>query len=209
MQRLPEDITVQDAQQWISRCAVYWGADGEKPELVFTGGVSETRRSISAVPLEEGRATIEVPLSLIWVHWPLTGCINTQHGALYVSRHAERQWRRAYSGRFVDIVIPWEWEAVKRRPPLAQYNGDHREVVKALFEPEYPQSTPEALERLEGKKAPGTVAVNRFIILSADRGVYYRGERIGSLDEYNRLVPTCGERMARRVEKYIDGGLAL
>lgn len=207
MQQLPTDLSRQDITQWL-RGGFFYADLPDKPRTLVTFGEAHDGNSLVVMCRERG-AVYQVPPSAIWTHWPMCGSINTPHGALYVQRRVERQWRRVYSGRYVTIEIPWEWEAIRRRPPLAAFTGDSHDVVNALFNPSYPGSVAEAMEMVAGPKAPGTVALNRLIIFDASGGVYYNGERIGALNEHQQLVPTCGERLARRVEKYIEGGLAL
>ena len=207
MQQLPEDISREDLSQWLGRGFFY--ADVPEVGRVLCSLVEvHDPNTVYVIPLGT-RNPVRVRREDIWSHWPLCGCINTQHGALYVQRKVERQWRRVYSGRFVTITIPWEWEAIRLRPPLGGYNGDNAEVVKALFSPEYPGSVGEAMERIDGPKTPGTVALNRLIIFDKEGGLHYNGDLIGHLNSNQQFVPTCGERLARRVEKYIEGGLAL
>ena len=119
-----------------------------------------------------------------YVHWPQCGSVNLYSFAVHVERTAERQWSQTYCPHLVRCAVPDHWHvlgALGRKAMPDRFTGAEVELVRELFNPQYP-----TLEQAQEALAAGymqTVAINRHVILSGSGSVYFLGEIVGTLEQ--------------------------
>lgn len=205
-----------DVQTWLGRGYFYvkdpalW--DG-KFTLVKSHGAEAGAVCVSPI-VGRGRKLVD-PRSC-YIAWPRLGSVNVpkqvlqkeQRFAVYVTRVAQRQWRRAFTweyggrGRAVEFTIPNRWFVENKLgivvPDRAFF---HSHMAKEMFDPKYP-----SFDEATGMIAAGealSVAVSPAIILSGygeKMILYYRGNRAGYVIEGGRVFePEVNRRMAERI----------
>ena len=199
---LPNDITADDAHQWLNR-GIFYARLNDTWELGLLVEIHPNREI--TVRLVKDALLHTVHNDDIRCHWPACGAINTPELALYVQRHQERQYRRTFVPGSVRLVYPDKWLLLKTvNPGILQRRVDEWSIIEPLFNPTYPSCMEEAKEML--REVP-SVALTPQIMLVGDYRepkVYYRGERMGVITD-NVLRSTGDPRVVRRVNKLIGG----
>lgn len=201
MMELPPDISPNDIAQWLEGGVFYARRGRERPWFLATYNGVRDNGQVDVFHVGEPERSTVHPHN-ICVHWPKCGAINIAKGfAVYVQRLQRKQYRRTYNSRCIRTSVPGKWQALKRLQPEDIYidHGSH-EFIQALFEPEYPLNTYEAIHRMtQGEWA--SVALNPQIILARTR-VYYRGELVGRLrDGY--FFADCDELLGNQIGKQL------
>lgn len=181
MIRIPEDISSRDLNQWVGGgvCLL----DDTVPVRLECG---EEDEDIGLIRIDNGRAEC-----LSWdevgdrlsAFWPKCGSLNTTKGfAVYLERSQSQQYRRTYNKRVLTLTVPGKWDVMRScgRDRMAGLHPDHAGIVKAAFNPDYPEWDV-AMELLEDAGVY-SVALNPYIIIGqrgGDPAVFYRGQRAG------------------------------
>jgi len=194
--RLPEDIDRDDVNQWLRGCWFYMD-----DVLVKYEDLGEDYNEVMGWDYA-GDRSITRERGAVRIEWPQVGAVNVpERGAVLVEREADRQWRRAFTTRNLQVWIPRAWDL--RRSGLSRIRRDDYDLVRSLFNPEYPG----IVEATEMLNTVPTVALNRQIMLvrvGKETLVYYGREQVGRL-EAGGFKSACKPRVARRVRKLMGG----
>lgn len=199
MSRLPDDISNHDLHQWLRGT---WFKVTRRKYPVFFDMAEDGRVHYITVEGEHG----EAPVRSVSLWWPRTGAINIPGiGALYVQRHAARQWRRSYSARDITVTVPRQTWTSMRYPVLTAQNGNSAPLVQALDEPVY-YPMREAIGMLEDVP---TVAISRNVMLLgvsfSEIAVYYGQHMVGTVEQDGTYVPEGDPRLVARTTRAIGG----
>lgn len=207
MLSLPRDISNHDIEQWLNS-GWFFANIGGKEEICQLYGADD-RESIYVSNVDGVKSM--VTYRDILAHWPRCGAINVGPVALLVQRRQRQQYRRTYNSRQVELVIPRKWEALKKYgETVRNFTPDHPEVLKSLFNPDYP-TLDEARDELSSGEALSR-AINPHIIIVGQGDttlVYYRGTCAARIVG-DRLVAVGADKgtMARLL-KHFRGKLRL
>jgi hypothetical protein len=209
MIRLPRDMSQDDVSQWLQQ------------------GVYLVRRKRAGVPVEwipcawqgmDGGRVVSVSLLnddiLRTAHtscaavWPELGSFNHPRGyAVHLGRVVERQYRRTFHSRALEVVVPWAYRAGMALD-MDQSTMQNWHCVKALpFISVWPESFDDAMLWLESGKP--TVAINRRLIVAGDgrtdkRLLYLDGRLVANMVG-GMLMPTCTPADLAVVKKMVGG----
>lgn len=209
MIRFPEGISRHDLDQWTRRG---WFVRVDDNDTIVD--------IVSAVDIEQRELFVRstsgneywCPVAELAVHWPHCGSINVgERVAVHLTRRQQRQWRRTYNSRQVNLMIPRKWDAMKLFDNVRDITLNSPELIEELFSPSYTPydvamraiSTGEAFSR----------ALSPHIILAGNHsGVlcYYRGELVGDISSDNTMRLTGADfNMGRRLLKHFDGRVTI
>jgi hypothetical protein len=169
MIRLPAEMSVDDVSQWLSGgyFLVRKRNAAGVVEWLPSRWIAQERGVVVSETLAAPHTILRTRPTSCAAVWPEMGSFNAPGGyAVYMSRIVERQYRRTYHSRMVDIQVPWAYRVANRL-------GLHQGVLAAWtacgalpFCGTFPASYDEAEERIYNG-AP-TVAVNRRLIVAGD-----------------------------------------
>ena len=196
-------IAHDDVNQWLNRgWFVHRGEDGSITPILYHGMEGTHLTGIDV----QGRMHSHPKLQC-FAHWPRCGAVNLPLFALYAERIPQRQYRRTYNSRCIELVIPRKWELMKLHGPMvSSLTSDSGSVIEAVFNPQYP-TFEDACEQVRG--GVFSRAINPYMVLTmADTGrllVYHRGDCVGWI-EGNKFVPSVqSPQMSRRLNKMFNG----
>ena len=130
---LPLDgIGHDDLNQWLNRgWYVQIHEEGEVP--VFFHGVE----GASLVGMDTQGRIKTAHRTKCFAHWPRCGAVNTPRFAVFVDRTPQRQYRRTYNSRCLELLIPRKWELMKLYgAEVSTLTPDSVSVVSACFDPQ-------------------------------------------------------------------------
>lgn len=203
---LPEGISTDDIVQWLQ------------------GGICMVRSDTSFRPFitdrvnEEGlhgrfmdddfRTTHTVPVQDARAYWPLMGSVNLEkfRCAVHVERRPERQYKRTFTHRLVEVTVPRAWDLSKvLGRDIALVRSPSLFVMRALYYPTY-FDVDTALAMLgDGWMS---VAINPRIIIAGDRAgkrmIYYRGDPAVSIS--GDVAQTLTDELTTLLIKQAIGG---
>lgn len=206
MIRLPRDMSSDDVNQWLNGgIFLVRTKPGTPPRPAYWAGMSGGRVMYS--DMETGREGL-VPYTSCFAVWPDLGSFNMPEGyAVHMRRRAERQYRRTFNSRCVDITVPWGFRVAMHRNTVVRYLGPWGPVSKLPWFGTFPSS----FDEVEDWLARGyiTVAVNRRLIVAGTpelekRLLYLDGELAGTVVG-GKLHPTCGPSTLAALNKQLNG----
>lgn len=199
---LPEDIRSDDIQQWLSE-GVYYAKQKDEWVIVTYSGLADNGKIIGIAL--DGKTRIDSGIGDVRIHWPACGAVNLPDGfAVIVTRQQRRQWRRTFNGRCVTLEIPGKWEIMKKVKPrtLNEVQAYSPSLLRAVFEPEYPESVTQALDELADR---ASIAISPQVVLvgpAASALVYYRGTPVGQLN-HGGFAQSCDHVTGMRIRKLL------
>ena len=210
MIKLPRDMSADDVSQWLSG-AIYLVRT--RPE----GGGPQVWRPARWIGLDGGRVVSElladqrmvtVPHTSCAVEWPELGAFNAARGyAVHIGRIVERQYRRAYNGRALEITVPMGYRGGLILGVEASSLANWAYVGHLPWTGEWPASIEEAFALLESGRP--TVAVNRRLIVAGERTTdkrmfYLDGTLVGNATG-GRLIHLCPPAVAETLNTMLGG----
>lgn len=207
MIRLPRDMSGDDVGQWLNGGVFLVRTKDMKDYVpVEWHGQSGGGRVAGIGVLD--RQLYEVPHTSCYAFWPELGSLNTTHGyAVYMSRRAERQYRRTYNHRCIDVIAPWAFVVSRQLGYRTHHLTSWGNVMFAPWQTQYPRDIDEA-ERWIADGKP-TVAVNRRLIIGGtpaiEKRMLYLDGALAATVVGGELFPTCGRSELAALNKYIEG----
>jgi hypothetical protein len=169
MIKLPRDMSQDDVQQWLSGgiYLVRKKLPGGGTSWIPCSWIGMDGPRVVSEPLN-GEPAIHCAHTSCAAVWPEMGSFNTGRGyAVHLGRIVERQYRRTYHGRQLEVVVPWAYRAANALRIEQNSMGAWHIVGKLPFVGTYPASLDAAMELLYAGHP--TVAVNRRLIVAGDR----------------------------------------
>lgn len=147
--RLPDDLTAEDAQQWLLG-TVFYGVNGKGDHTLYrydrlvarVVAPNDTNRApymIRARPLGSDKARVDLHTTDIRLVWPKLGSLNLEGFAVYLQQEPARQWRRGFQTSILRMIVPM---AGAVREQFGRITADHLMMndsyLKQIFTPLYP-----------------------------------------------------------------------
>ena len=195
MQHLMENMRDHDIRQWL-----------DQGYVMFEGNVyryydcSDDR--VSLIDYEGNTQWVEH--SVIQVHWPLCGALNIKGRpyAVFLKRRQNRQWRRTFNMREVDIRVPGEWAINKLMPHSELRDVPHDLCAQAAFDPKYP-SLEQAVHDLGRERISVALSPNLTLTQTA---LYHRLVHVANRRGNYGLTPVIPRPRLARMSKQVGGG---
>lgn len=192
MIRLPRDMSRDDVSQWLNG-GIYLVRTKTIPEPTPVEWVGMHSGYVVGVRLDNGRE-VSCAHTSCYAVWPMLGSFNTGRGfAVHIARVVERQYRRTFNRRCVNVTVPWGYRIQNERPAEYAEARSWPNVLRLPWYGEFPASFDEAEQRLMDGAL--SVAVNRRLVIagSPDLGkrlLYLRGKLVASVVG-GTLHPCC------------------
>lgn len=213
-----QDITPPDISQWLSDG---WGLvrtrSSDPLKLAKYANISpdSTRNYIQVFtdPTTYEEQEIDSAIHEVYCHWPLCGAVNVPIGdytiGVVLERTTEKQYKRTYYSRYLDLYIPRLWEVIKKHGRACEtLSPNSSNVVWGAFFSEYPTAR-RALEQITGGRAV-SVAISPTILLigSPERILIYdKRKHVGHIEHGRALMTHSDEFVNRRIEKQLNAKL--
>lgn len=208
MIRLPRDMSQDDVSQWLSG-GIYLvrKGSGKSAEWVPCKWLGMDGGHVVSTPLNGGVAMHTAHTSCAAV-WPEMGSFNTGLGyAVHMARIVERQYRRTYHGRQLEVTVPWAYRVSNVLNLDQTAMGSWNAVGHLPFVGQFPDDFDDAMEWLY--RGNPTVAVNKRLIVAGDRRtdkrlLYLDGVLVANLVGGD-LVPCCASHELRELNSLVGG----
>lgn len=210
MIKLPRDISAHDVHQWLNNGFFYVNVDGAN-RVAGYDGADEDVEKVGAELVESGDY-VNVDFEDVYPHWPFCGALNVGPVGVFLNRRQERQYRRTYNSRQLQLAIPRRWEAMKQYGgAVREMTADTREVVLSAFAPQYPALSA-VMDQLHTGEAFSRAINPHIVLVGAGDNVlvYYKNVYVAIMEPDGKLVPVNADRdTLRRLLKYFEGRATL
>lgn len=210
MIRLPRDMSHDDVSQWLSN-GVYLvrnkPKDGPQQWVPCRWVGMDGGRVVSSELGGERRRFATAHTSCAAV-WPELGCFNSGRGyAVHMSRIVERQYRRTYHQRAIEVTVPWAYRVGLSLGMEAAVLSHWSVVYDLPWLGTWPESFDEGLAMLE--RGCPTVAINRRLIVAGNRNtdkrLYYLDGTLVANSHGGRLIPMCRDHELAALNRMLGG----
>lgn len=213
-----QEINQTDTAQWL---ADGWGLVRTSPNepmrlTKYTQVSPDSARNyvqIYSDPHTYEEIEIDSNAHELYCHWPLCGAVNVPIAdytiGVVLERVTEKQYRRTYYSRYLELYIPRLWEVIKKHGRACEtLFPDCSNVVWGAFFPEYPTPRRALAQIMEGRSVSVAISPTILLIGSPTRVLIYdKRKHVGHIENGRALLTHSDEFVNRRIEKQLNAKL--